>query len=180
MDGACPYCRRAKDLLEERGIAAARVNAGREENRLMVAADAKVYLVPHYKLYFNGGGVISHHGTDYEGPRDSSGLVAWVEEATRKAGVKIEPKANRPPCGSIETVQNRVGNGGHNGMCQTKGAISFGLCKQKLSDTRECSALTYKSGECYLHDRHSSDHWSDEEKGGVYAIKRTSDLDRCH
>jgi len=128
--------------------------------------------VPWFKLYCNG------EGQDYDGPRDAIGLVNRVREEAATQGLALTVPT-KPKCGSIESSQDLGGNGGHGGSCVSKGFISLGLCKQKLSDTAECSALTYKHGECYLHDRRMSDHWSDKVSGAIYATKATKGLDRC-
>ena len=141
------------------------------ENRGL-AAEAGVRGVPWFKLYFGGEGV------DYEGPRDAVGLVGRVREECASQGVEVSAPA-KPKCGSMDAAQDRGGNGGHGGACVGKGAVSFGLCKQKLADSKECSALTYKHGECYLHDRRREDHWSDRVDGAIYVTKYVKGLDRC-
>jgi hypothetical protein len=161
-----------------------------------LAGDAGVRGVPWFKIYFNGEGLhvisngesamyifvfillIARAGVDYEGPRDSVGLVAAVRTEAKDRGVEVAAPA-KPRCGAMEAAQDRAGNGGHSGACTGKGLVSFGLCKQKLSDSKECSALTYKKGTCYLHDRSLQDHWTDKEEGGMYVVKFTKGLDRC-
>lgn len=117
-------------------------------------------------------------GVDYEGPRDYIGLVSQVREEAISAGFEIAtPK--KPKCGSMNAAQDRGGNGGHNDKCMSRGFISFGLCEQKLADSKECSALTFKHGECYLHDRSMTDHWSDKTEGAIYVTKFVKGLDKC-
>jgi len=155
--------------LEDMGIAVGVVDASEHRG---LAAEAGVRGVPWIKVYFRGEGV------DYDGPRDALGLVARIREDTKTAGVEITAPA-KLKCGSLEASQDRGGNGGHGGACVGRGALSFGLCKQKLADSHECSALTYKNGECYLHDRRREDHWSDRVDGAIYVVKQTKGVDRC-
>jgi hypothetical protein len=104
--------------------------------------------------------------------------VAYVKQEAEKRGIKLTPP-KFPACGSIEVKEDRAGNGGHSNLCQTNGKISFGLCKQRLSDSHACTALTYKHGECYLHDRGDADHWSDKTEGALYGIKFVPSLEKC-
>ena len=187
-----PWCSRCRALelelaaedLEERGITVARMDAGEASNRRFVASEAGVFSVPVYKLYFNeGSGVVDDYwgSTDYgEGPtRDAEGLIAWVCKEAMKRGVALAAPARPPLCGSIDATADHGGFGGHRGSCQSRGKISYGLCKQKLADSRECTALTYKQGECYHHDRRSEDHWAGAVEGATYAAKVHPDLDKC-
>lgn len=191
----CPHCRdltseveSAVQELEEIGIAVGKVDAS--EHRAL-AADAGVRGVPWFKIYFNGEGkkstissnstlalLMPDTGTNYEGPRDAVGLVARVREEAMSQGIELIAPV-KPKCGSLEATQDRGGNGGHGGSCTSKGQISIGLCKQKLVDSSECSALTYKNGECYLHDRRMPDHWSDKVPGAMYVVKQVKGIDRC-
>jgi hypothetical protein len=117
-------------------------------------------------------------GVDYEGPRDAIGLVSRIREEAMASGFEIASPM-KPKCGSLSASQDRGGNGGHSGNCMSRGFISFGLCEQKLADSKECSALTFKHGECYLHDRSMSDHWSDKTEGAIYVTKYVKGLDKC-
>jgi hypothetical protein len=67
---------------------------------------------------------------------------------------------------------DRSGFGGHNAFCKGYGGMSLEKCELKLLSVRtegggggNCDALSYKDGQCYVHNSKSSDFYSDNSMG---------------
>mmetsp|Transcript_39431 Transcript_39431/g.50863 ORF Transcript_39431/g.50863 Transcript_39431/m.50863 type:complete len:265 (-) Transcript_39431:112-906(-) len=76
---------------------------------------------------------------------------------------------HRPLCGSEYSIKGGVGYGGHNaGLgCVNAGRLTWAGCISTFEKRTKCTAASYKDNECWLHDRHQSDWWSDQ-KGDLY------------
>ena len=140
----CGHCKALKSEIKEvadelmdssPGVPLIAVDAFAERE---LAANIGVRGVPWVRIYYDGGA-----WEDYDGPIDAEGMLQDLlkHQAFRRAGVKL---AERPPCGDLNVYHAKAGFGGHSAACRSHGQTSFGLCKQILSDSKDCSAMTYK------------------------------------
>lgn len=95
------------------------------------------------------------------------------------------PAAEGAACSSLHVCRPHVSFiGGHSEACFQSKPVSYEYCRILLSVSPNCSALSYKYGNCWLHDRARRDFAEVQLPGGstapeIRVVKLTHGLDQC-
>lgn len=86
-------------------------------------------------------------------------------------------------CGALEVIDGAYLSGGHSDSCFQKIPVTFEFCRMLLQISPFCSAMSYFSGNCWLHDRRRSSFvikkQTSNDSASLRFLKLDPDLEPC-